>query len=155
MQHTPLGNGRYFIRLDPGDEIISCLRAFAADLEIASAFVQGFGSTADVTLGFLDPETGEYEKRLFDEPMEVGNLSGTITHDTVEDRPMVHLHGVFAPRELLAYSGHVHEAHTGVVMEVYVVGFDVRLERWNVPGKPVPWLLLPDETRPQADEETE
>ena len=153
MQHTALGNGRYFLRLDPGDELVASLRAFAAELGLSSGFIQGLGSTQRLVLGFLDPETGEYVKRTFNEPMEVGSLSGTISFDVAEERVFVHLHGVFAPRELLAYTGHVHEAVTGLVMEVYVVGFDTRLERWQVPGKPFPWLLLPQEPRPSEDDE--
>lgn len=151
MQYTALSNGRYFLRLDPGDELVASLRQFAAESEIRGGFIMGLGSTSDLVLGFLDPETGEYVKRTFEEPMEVGSLSGTISYDVAEDRPFIHLHGVFAPVELLAYTGHVHEARTGAVMEVYIATFDAKLERHQVEGKPFPWLFLPDEPRPESE----
>ena len=154
MQHTALGNGRHFVRLDPGDEIVASIRQLAIELDLTGGFVQGLGSTSQLTLGFLDPETGEYHKRVFDEPMEIGNLTGTITWDAESDAPFVHLHGVFAPRELISYAGHVHEATTGLVAELNVVGYDLRLERHSVAGKPFPWLLLPDEPRPTPPEAT-
>ena len=152
MQHTALGNGRYFVRLDPGDEIVASIRSLAAELDLGGGFIQGIGSTSQLTLGFLDPESGEYQKRTFDEPMEIANLTGTITWDAAEDRPFVHLHGVFSPREFLAYGGHVHEATTGQVAELTVVGYDVKLERLVVPDKPFPWLFLPDEPRPAPED---
>lgn len=149
MQHTALGNGRYFLRLDPGDELVASIESFTRELGLSSGFIHGLGSTTRVVLGFLDPETGEYLKRTFDEPMEVGSLAGTISRSPEGERAFIHLHGVFAPRELLAYTGHVHEAIVGHVIEVYIVGFDVQLERHKVPGKPFPWLLLPHEARPK------
>ena len=151
MRYTALSNGRYFLRLDPGDELVASLRQFATESEIRGGFIQGLGSTSHLVLGFLDPESGEYVKRTFDEPMEVGSLSGTISFDVAEDRPFIHLHGVFAPLELLAYTGHVHEARTGAVMEVYIATFDAKLERHQVEGKPFPWLFLPDEPRPESE----
>ena len=71
--------------------------------------------------------------RRFDEPMEVGNLTGTISVAADDGRPFVHLHAVLAPRELIAYSGHVHEARTGAVMEIIVWSFPVKLERDAAP----------------------
>ncbi len=150
MQHTALGNGRYFVRLDPGDELVASLRAVAAELGIVSGFIQGLGSTQRLVLSFLDTETGDYISRTFDEPMEVGALSGTISWNVADERVFVHLHGVFSPREMIAYTGHVHEAITGFVVEIYLVSFDTRLERHPVPGKSFPWLLLPHEPRPDA-----
>ncbi len=80
----------------------------------------------------------------------VATLSGTISVAASDGRPFVHLHAVLAPRELIAYSGHVHEARTGAVMEILLDTFPVRLERHVVPDKPFPWLVLPGE-RPAAE----
>lgn len=148
MVHHPVGSGRYFMRLDPGEELVAALRQFAADEEVVGGFVQGLGSTSQAVMSWLDPESGEYVKRKFDEPMEVAALSGSISVAAEDGRAFVHLHGVLAPRELLAYAGHIHEARVGLVMELYVVTFPERLERHVLPDKAFPWLLLPGEPRP-------
>lgn len=150
MHYHPLADGRYAMRLDPGDELIASLRQFAGDQEIVAGFIHGLGSVSQATLGFLDPETGEYVRRRFEEPMEVGSLSGTISISAEDQRPFVHLHAVLAPRELIAYSGHVHEARTGAVMEIIVETYPKPLERVTLADKPFPWLLLPDEDRPDG-----
>ena len=116
-----------------------------------AGYVTGLGSTSHVTLGFLDPDSGEYLKRKFDEPMEVGNLTGTISVEAEDDKPFVHLHGVFAPRELLAYTGHIHEARVGVIMEVLITTYPDRIERHKVQDKPFPWPVLPGESPPGGE----
>ncbi|MDF1699844.1 MAG: DNA-binding protein [Planctomycetota bacterium] len=145
MRYHPLGDGRYVMRLDPGDEVIASLRQFASEEKVTSGYITGIGSTSSAVLGWLDPESGEYQKRKFDEPMEVGNLTGTISVAADDGRAFVHLHGVLAPRELLAYSGHIHEARTGAVMELFIFSFDVKLERHALPEKSFPWIVLPGE----------
>jgi predicted DNA-binding protein with PD1-like motif len=152
MQFHPLGDGRYVMRLDPGDELIASLRQFAAEEEVLSGHLTGIGSTSNAQLGWLDPETGEYVKRRFDEPMEVANLTGTFSVAEEDGRAFVHVHGVFAPQELISYSGHVHEARTGAVMEIFLTTFNVRLERASVPDKSFPWLFMPREERPDETE---
>ena len=77
-------------------------------------------------------------------------MSGSISVAADDGRAFVHLHAVLSPRELLSYAGHVHEARTGTVMEVFVFTFDERLERETVPDKPFPWLFLPGEPRPNG-----
>lgn len=153
MHYHHFGDGRYVMRLDPGEDLIGSLRQFAAEESIVAGCITGIGSTSQVTLGFLDPETGEYEKRRFEEAMEVGNLTGTISIEAEDEKPFVHLHGVFAPRELLAYTGHVHEAKVGAVMEIFVFAFADRIERHKT-DKPFPWPVLPGEPRPGDEAES-
>ena len=148
MQYHALGSGRYVLRLDPGDDVLASIRQVASENEVAAGFVTGLGSTSQATLGFLDPETGEYAKRRFDEPMEVCNLTGTLSVSAEDGRIFVHLHAVLAPRELIAYGGHVHEARTGAVMEVLLWSFPDKLERFDLEDKAFPWLVLPGEPRP-------
>ncbi len=155
MRYHALGGGRYVLRLDPGDEIVGSLRTFAAEEEISAGFITGFGSISQAVMSWLDPESGEYVKRKFDEPMEVGNLTGSISVAEEDGSPFVHLHALLAPRELIAYSGHLHEARTGVVMEIFVWSFDAKLERASVPDKPFPWMFLPGEPRPDEGDESE
>jgi len=152
MEYHPLGQGRYIMRLDPGDELIASLRSFAAEESVQSGHITGIGSTSSAVVSWLDPESGEYVRRKFDEPMEVGNLTGTISVAADDGRPFVHLHAVLAPQELLAYSGHIHEARTGAVMEIFITTFDVKIERHAVPGKSFPWLLMPGESPPEEAE---
>ena len=64
---------------------------------------------------------------------------------------MIHAHAVVAPRELLAYAGHVHSARVGVVMELFVTKLPGRLDRHPVPDLPFKALFLPGEEPPEED----
>lgn len=147
MRHHSFGDGRHVLRLDPGDDVLTAIRDLAQREKIAAGTLTGLGSVDAVTLGFLDPASGEYVKRRFEERMEVAGLTGSLSMDG--ERPHVHLHAVVSPREFLAYAGHVHDAKVGAVLEVYVTAFAGRLERVTVEGSPFPMLLLPGESKPK------
>lgn len=149
MRYHHFGDGRYVLRLEPGDDVIASLAQLADDEGIDAGLITGIGSVDRITLGFLDPEAQEYVRRRFEEPMEVAQMTGTISQEA--DRHFVHLHAVVAPRELLAYGGHVHEAIVGVVMELFVTSLPGTLSRLPVEGQPFPGLFLPGETPPGAE----
>jgi uncharacterized protein len=146
MRYHHFGAGRYVLRLDPGEEVVSSLVSFAGERGIEAGHVSGIGSLDRVVLGFLDPEQKVYLKRTFEERMEVGHLSGNIGVEG--DRPFVHVHASVSPRELLTYTGHVHEATVGVVLETFVVALPGKLRRaadpkhgflrWFFQGEPLP-----------------
>lgn len=152
MRHHDFGGGRHVLRLDPGEDLMTELRQLALQAGLTAATITGLGSVDVITLGFLDPAENAYLKRRFEERLEVAALQGSISMEG--DRPHVHLHAVVAPREFLAYAGHVHDAKVGAALELYVTALPGRLERVEVAGQPFPRLLLPGEPRPEpaADE---
>jgi predicted DNA-binding protein with PD1-like motif len=150
MRYHHFGAGRYVLRLDPGEEVVSSIASFASERGIAAGLVLGIGSLDHVVLGFLDPEEKVYLKRTFDERMEVGNLTGNIGVEG--DRPFVHLHASVSPRELLTYTGHVHEARVGVVLETFVVAFPGKLRRAIDPKHGFLRWFFQGEASPEAGE---
>lgn len=140
--------GHYVLRLDPGEELIQSLAQFALEQKVEAGYAVGLGSFDQVLLGYLDPETNEYVRRRFDERLEVAHMTGTFSMEG--DRPHVHVHAVVAPRELLAYAGHVHEATVGAVMELFLTRFPGRLDRLPVAGQAFPGLFLPGEPPPDG-----
>jgi len=146
MRHHDFGDGRWVVRLDPGEDVLPCLAAFAAAAGVTAGYATAIGSVDRLTLGFLDPETRAYLKRTFEEPMEVASLTASFSMDG--DQPLVHAHAVVGPRELIAYAGHLHAARVGAVLEVYVTALPGRLGRAAVPDQPFLALLLPGEAPP-------
>ncbi len=143
MRYHHFGSGRYVLRLDPGEEVVASIAAFAHERAVTAAWVSGIGSLDHAVLGFLDPKENVYFKRSFDERMEVGSLNGNI--GMAGDKPFVHLHAVLSPRELLAYAGHLHEGKVGVVVEVVVTALHGRLVRAVDPASGFARLVLPGE----------
>jgi predicted DNA-binding protein with PD1-like motif len=133
--------------LDPGEEVISSLVGFAIEAEVAAGWVTAVGSLDHAVLGFLDPKEQVYLKRTFDERMEIGSLNGSIGVSADDGRPVVHVHAVLSPRELLAYAGHLHEAKSGVVVECLVISMGGKITRVVDPESGFTRLVLPGEAQ--------
>lgn len=151
MRYHHFGSGRYVLRLDPGEEVVTQVAAFAQERGITAGWVSGIGSLDHAVLGFLDPEENVYFKRTFDERMEIGSLNGNVGVEG--DKPFVHIHAVLSPRELLAYAGHLHEGKVGVVAEIIVTAMHGRLVRAVDPASGFARLVLPGENPANPAEE--
>lgn len=147
MRYHQFGSDRYILRLDPGEEVVASLVAFAEEAGIQGGWISGIGSLDRAVLGFLDPRERVYLKRTFDERMEIGHLGGNVGV-TADGHPFVHAHAVLSPRELLAYTGHLHEARVGVVVEILVTALGGPLARVVDPATGFARLLLPGESEP-------
>ena len=62
MRYHPLGNGRFFMRMDPDDEIIGALRQLLSQEGITAGLVRGVGWAQSLTLGFLTPDIGGIQR---------------------------------------------------------------------------------------------
>lgn len=144
MKYHPFAGGRYVLRLDPGEEVVASLSGFAVEAKVSGAWFSGLGSLDRAVLGFLDPKEGVYLKRTFDERMEIGTLTGNIGMNGKE--PFVHAHAVLSPRELLAYTGHLHEGRVGVVVEILVTTLEGGLRRVVDPITGFGRLIFPGES---------
>lgn len=146
MKYHHFGSGRYVLRIEPGEEVVSTIAAFAQERGVHAGWVNGIGSVDHAVLGFLDPKERVYLKRTFDERMEIGHLTGNI--GLSGEAATCHLHATLAPRELLAYAGHLHEARVAVVVEVFVVAMQGSLVRAVDPSTGFGRLLFPGEAPP-------
>ena len=99
-----------------GDEAMEGLRAFTRDHGITAAHLSGIGAFSDVTLGYFDWQSKEYEQIRLDEQVEVVTLAGDVA--LKDDEPDVHAHVVVAKRDGTAHGGHLIEAHVRPTLEV-------------------------------------
>ena len=64
----------YIVRLNKGAEIISAIKDFCTSNNIKVGTVQGIGAINTATFGFFNPETKEYNEKIFECPREITNL---------------------------------------------------------------------------------
>ena len=64
MEYKQFGS-QYFIRINPGQELVSTLKEFCKAKKITLATVSGIGSLKSVTLGFFNPESKKYDQKTF------------------------------------------------------------------------------------------
>jgi hypothetical protein len=101
---------------DPGEEVTSGLRAFAAEATLTAASFTAIGAFQDVTLGFFDLERKDYRKIPIREQVEVLSLLGNVT--VFQEKPKIHAHVVVGKADGTAHGGHLMEAHVRPTLEV-------------------------------------
>jgi len=126
MQFRKVPNG-FLLRLIKGEEVISSLCSFVEQQRLPGGFVLGLGAFQKATIGYFDSEKKEYVKRSFEEDLEFGNLTGTLSY--FEGKPFVHAHVVAGGRDTKAFCGHLFSAIISATGEFLIIPSDSKIER--------------------------
>ena len=142
MKSTSIGERgeSHVLVFDKGDEVMTGLTRFSSEQRITAAHFTAIGAFSDVTLGFLDPESKEYEPIELDEQVEAVSLVGDVTLEDGE--PRVHAHVVVGKRDGSAYGGHLLEAHVWPTLEVVLTESPSHLRRQVDPESGLPLIAL-------------
>lgn len=119
------------LRLDPGEEIIASLAAFARQRDVRAGLISGLGAVGETELGFFVRETGTYVKRTFPDEHEIGSLTGNFSE--LDGEPFPHCHIVIAGDDFVAHTGHLFRGVVTVTCEIQVVTDPERLRRVRRP----------------------
>lgn len=98
--------GWYTLNVQPGEDIVETLTAFAERKGVEAAHITGLGAASAVEVAHYNLDTKEYERTTVDEALEICSLTGNIGIREGGVK-VVHLHGVFARRDLSTFGGHV------------------------------------------------
>ncbi|PNR95731.1 PPC domain-containing DNA-binding protein [Petrotoga sp. 9PWA.NaAc.5.4] len=126
MEFKKCGN-TYIIRLDKGEEIISCLKEFCQDHSINLGEISGLGSTNDVTIGLFNTKEKKYYSKKFSGDFEIINLTGNIS--TMNNETYLHVHTVISDYELKAYGGHLNSAIVSGTAEIIIKVIEGEINR--------------------------
>jgi uncharacterized protein len=142
MKSTSIGEcgESHVLVFDKGDEVIAGLTRFASEQRITGGHFTAIGAFSDVTLGFLDPESKDYEPIELDEQVEAVSLVGDVTLENEE--PLIHAHVVVAKRDGSAHGGHLLEAHVWPTLEVVLTESPSHLRRRVDPETGLPLIAL-------------
>src|SRR5262249_57037296 len=105
----------------------SGLLEFAKSNRLAGSHFTAIGAFSDVTLGYFDWQTKQYQKIPLHEQVEVLALVGDIALEQGE--PKVHAHVVVGKSDGTAHGGHLLEAHVRPTLEVVLVESPQHLQR--------------------------
>jgi predicted DNA-binding protein with PD1-like motif len=125
---------------DKGDEVMENLTRFARERGLSAGHFTAIGAFSDVKLGFLDPETNEYEPIVVDEQVEALSVVGDVSLEDGE--PRIHAHVVVGKRDGSAHGGHLLEAHVWPTLEVVLTESPAHLRRRVDPATGLPLIAL-------------
>jgi predicted DNA-binding protein with PD1-like motif len=118
------------VKIEPGEEIVATLTAFAAAHGVFAGAISGIGAVGETELGFFVPATGGYVRRRFEGDHEIGALTGNFSQ--LDGAPFPHCHMILAGEDFVAHAGHLFSGVVTVTCEVQIVtdpGTLVRVRR--------------------------
>ncbi len=110
----------WFLRLDPGEELIACLKSFGSSNEVTFASItSGVGMVSEAEMGFFCVPKDDYDRfHLTDGDYDLSVLSGNIS--VLNGQCWPHVHMVVNKIGGTTYSGHVLSAICHITMEIFV-----------------------------------
>ena len=104
--------------LDHGDEAAASIAKFAKEQALRGSHFTAIGGFEQVTLGYFDWETKQYQKIPTHEQVEVLSLIGDIAVENGE--PKVHAHAVVGRRDGSTRGGHLLAGMVRPTLEVMI-----------------------------------
>ena len=133
LVHKVQGQGTYVVVLDPGDEAMACLQAFAEEAGLSAAQITAIGAFESAVVGFWDPQARNYERSPVHEQTEVLSLLGDVSVDQT-GKPKVHVHAVLRRRNATTLGGHLLEGRVRPTLEVVITESPAHLRRVHNPA---------------------
>ena len=119
------------IRLDRGDEVVSCLTEAVKREGIALGAVSGIGAADRAVVGLYNVEEQQYHKTELIGPMEITSLVGNVT--TKDGETYLHLHINLCDGAMNVRGGHLNECRISATGEIVLTILDGTVERRQDP----------------------
>lgn len=126
MEYRMFGN-HYVVRIDKGQEVLSCLEELCRKEQIKLGSAVGLGACDRVTVGLFDTRKKVYKKVEFTGPMEITSLVGNIS--TKDGEPYLHFHINVCDEENRILGGHLNECWISATGEITVTKIEGSVER--------------------------
>lgn len=117
----------YVVRLNKGAEIISAIKDFCSSNNVKVGTIQGIGAINSVTFGFFNPETKQYNEKVFEGPREITSLIGNIS--TKNGETYLHLHMTASGEDYNTIGGHLINATISLTGEIFITPINGTVER--------------------------
>ena len=117
MDYRKFGDD-YVLRLDRGEEAVSCLTDLCERENIRLGAVQGLGAADRVVIGLYDVSSRVYHKTTLEGPMEITSLVGNISRK--DGTPYLHLHINVCDEQMRVLGGHLNECRISATAEIAV-----------------------------------
>jgi hypothetical protein len=117
----------FVVILEPGEEALSTLTAFARRQSLTASQVTAIGAFERVVLGYFDRDRRDYQPIPIERQVEVLSLVGDIVGEG--DGLNLHAHVVVGQSDGSAYGGHLLEATVWPTLEVVITETPTHLRR--------------------------
>jgi len=126
MIFKKFGN-KYVLRIDRGEEVVSAVKTFCADMRVTLGSVSAIGATNRATIGLFNTETKQYQSTELTGDFEITSLAGNIT--TMNGAVYLHLHATLSDAHYHAFGGHLNAAFISGTCELIIDIIDGACDR--------------------------
>lgn len=120
-------NENYVVRLNKGEEVITCLKELCEKEDIKLAEITGLGANELVEIGVFNVKTKEYNTKTFEGMFEITSLVGNVTR---KDKDVyLHIHINFGDEDGIVKGGHLVQARISATSEIIVRKIDGEVGR--------------------------
>jgi len=125
MFYQKIDNSNFLIRIEKGEEILTCLKKFCLKLKIKSGFFYGLGALDQVTLANYNVSEKKYLEKKFKKSYELTNITGNISF--FENDIVIHAHGTLADEKMMVVGGHFMEGVVSGTAELYLTALPIKI----------------------------
>ena len=118
----------YAIRLGRGEELVAALKALCVSERIRLGTLSGLGAMDHIVVGVYDLVNKRFCPNVFDEPLEMTGMEGSVTE--LEGEPYLHIHASFGRADGLVIGGHLSVARVSATAELFLRTLDGRVGRF-------------------------
>lgn len=115
-------NGEYYVRVDPGEEILAAVTEICEREKIFGGHFQGIGACDEITLSSYVPADDEFVVKNFAGMFEIVALIGNVTR--VDEKINLHAHATFAyldeNKNFASLGGHLKRARVNYTAEIVI-----------------------------------
>lgn len=121
--------GRVIVgKVEPDEDLIEAIIKMVKNHKIQSGLINCIGALKKYTVGYFNIETKIYERKTFEEYIELVSCIGNIAFKDGE--PIIHLHISIGNRDYSVLGGHLFQpAIVSITGEVYIFEIDQKLYR--------------------------
>lgn len=120
-------HGKYIVRLDKGEEVVSSLKLIAKKENIQSGFISAIGAADLIEVGLYQVEKKEYVSKRFIGDFEIVSCLGNLSMKDGE--VYLHLHMCFSDQDCHGYGGHLNECRISGTFECVIGLSDDTIKR--------------------------
>lgn len=117
----------YVVRLNKGEEVITCLKELCEKENINLAEITGLGASNLVEIGVFNVNTKEYNTKIFEGMFEITSLVGNSTRKNGD--VYLHIHINFGDEQGNVKGGHLVQAKISATSEIIVRRIEGKVDR--------------------------
>ena len=127
MEYRKFDQG-YVLRLDPGEEVISCLTRLVDQENVSLGVVSALGAANDITIGIFNTVEKQYYSRRYQGDYEISALVGNVSRK--DGAPYLHLHITIGnPVTGEVHAGHLSSCTISATLELFLQVWDGEVGR--------------------------